>query len=87
MYYQNVSINDILNWTGCPFVITIFKKSSLPVITRLNDEGENNNILVIHDHRDISEKVVPYIKNKWKLITIKKTVQEHLVKRSSKRMQ
>ena len=78
MYYQNVSINDILNWTERPFVITIFKESYLPVITRLNDEGNSNNILVIHDHRDISEKVVPYIKNKWKLVTIRKTVQEHL---------
>jgi hypothetical protein len=50
----------------------------LPVIIRLNDEDYNKNILVIHDHRDISEKVVPYIKNKWKLITIRKTVQEYL---------
>lgn len=50
----------------------------MPVIIRLNDEDYNKNILVIHDHRDISEKVVPYIKNKWKLITIRKTVQEYL---------
>jgi len=52
----------------------------LPVIIRLNDEdyNKNKNILVIHDHRDISDKVVPYIKNKWKLITIRKTVQEYL---------
>ena len=78
MHYQNVSINDILNWTERPFFITIFKESYLPVITRLNDEGDNKNILIIHDHRDISEKVVPYIKNKWKLITIRKTVQEYL---------
>jgi hypothetical protein len=57
LYYQNVSINHILNSTGCPFVITIFMKSSLPVITRLNVECGNNNIQVIHDHHDISERL------------------------------
>jgi len=52
----------------------------LPVIIRLNDDdyNKNKNILVIHDHCDISDKVVPYIKNKWELITIRKTVQEYL---------
>jgi glycosyltransferase involved in cell wall biosynthesis len=78
LHYQNVSINDILHRTKRPFFITIFKENYLAVITRLNDGGDNKNILVIHDHRDISEKVVPYIKNKWKLITIRKTVQEYL---------
>ena len=80
MHYQNVSINDILDCTERPFFITIFKENYLPVIIRLNDEDYNKskNILVIHDHRDISDKVVPYIKNKWKLITIRKTVQEYL---------
>ncbi|MGA8081797.1 MAG: hypothetical protein WB988_08030, partial [Candidatus Nitrosopolaris sp.] len=78
MHYQNVSINDILQRTKRPFFITIFKENYLAVITRLNDGGDNKNVLVIHDHRDISEKVVPYIKNKWKLITIRKTVQEYL---------
>jgi glycosyltransferase involved in cell wall biosynthesis len=80
LHYQNVSINDILDSTERPFFITIFKENYLPVIIRLNDEdyNKNKNILVIHDHRDISDKVVPYIKNKWKLITIRKTVQEYL---------
>jgi hypothetical protein len=78
LHYRNVSINDILDCTERPFFITIFKENYLPVIIRLNDEDYNKNILVIHDHRGISEKVVPYIKNKWKLITIRKTVQEYL---------
>ena len=68
----------MLNCTERPFFITIFKDSHLPVISRLNDESDNKNILIIHDHRDISEKVVPFIKNKWKLVTIRKTVQEYL---------
>jgi hypothetical protein len=34
--------------------------------------------MVIHDHRDISENVVPFVKNKWKLVTIRKTVAEYL---------
>jgi len=78
LHYQNISINDILTCTERPFFITIFKESYLPVISRLNDESDTKNIMVIHDHRDISEKVVPFIKNKWKLITIRKTVAEYL---------
>src|ERR1700739_2744911 len=57
LHYQNVSINDVLDSTERPFFITIFKENYLPVIIRLNDEDSDKNILVIHDHRDISEKV------------------------------
>jgi glycosyltransferase involved in cell wall biosynthesis len=68
----------VLNRTERPFFITIFKESYLPVISRLNDESDSKNIMVIHDHRDMSEKVVPFIKNKWKLVSIRKTVAEYL---------
>ena len=68
----------MLNCTERPFFITIFKESYLPVISRLNDESNSKNIMVIHDHRDISENVVPFIRNKWKLVTIRKTVTEYL---------
>jgi hypothetical protein len=68
----------MLKWTDRRFLVTIFKKNYLPVISRLNDEHYNDNILVIHDHRDISENVVPYLRDKWKLITMRRTVQEYL---------
>jgi hypothetical protein len=34
-------------------------------------------VLVIHDHRDISKDMLTYVK-KWKLVTIRKAVQEYL---------
>jgi hypothetical protein len=78
LHYQNISMNDVLRCTDRPFFITIFKESYLPVISRLNDESDSKNVMVIHDHRDLSKNVVPFIKNKWTLVTIRKTVAEYL---------
>ncbi|MDQ3083258.1 MAG: hypothetical protein M3Q77_00400 [Thermoproteota archaeon] len=76
--YQNISISDLLSKPERPFLVTIFKENYLSTMARLNEEEGHNNILVIHDHRDISKKVIPFIKNKWKVITIRKTVQQYL---------
>src|SRR5438874_11893869 len=64
--YQNIA-HDLINEIKFPF-ITLFKQTHLNVLTRLN-EGENrsNNdgVIVIHDHRDISDSVVPHLAG-WK---------------------
>jgi glycosyltransferase involved in cell wall biosynthesis len=76
--YQNIA-HDLINEIKFPF-ITLFKQTHLNVLTRLN-EGENrsNNdgVIVIHDHRDISDSVVPHLAD-WKLVTIRRTVQKYL---------
>jgi hypothetical protein len=60
-------------------VIVIFKDKFLPVLDALNSNTERSSVvmMIVHDHRDISEKVIPYVKN-YKLITIRKTVQKYL---------
>ena len=83
--YQNTSI-DLINKIKYPFV-TLFKDTHFHVLTRLNerkDRSDSNNngssssgILVIHDHRDISDKVALHLRG-WKLITIRRTVQNYL---------
>jgi glycosyltransferase involved in cell wall biosynthesis len=82
LHYQNISF-DLLNKIKFPF-ITLFKETHFNVLTKLNerkDRFENNNgILVIHDYRDISDNVVPSLKE-WKLVTIRRTVQNYLKSR------
>ena len=82
LYYQNISI-DLINKIKFPF-ITLFKETHFNILTGFNvrkdrSDNDNNNsgILVIHDHRDISDKVVPHLAN-WKLVAIRKTVQNYL---------
>jgi glycosyltransferase involved in cell wall biosynthesis len=41
---------------------------------------KKNKFLVIHDPRDISNRMIPYLK-KWNLITIRKTMQDYLKQR------
>lgn len=79
IFYRNISM-DILKTLRHPFV-TLFKDNYLHILPKLN-EGKNPHdiMLVIHDYRDISDKVIPYIKS-WKVITIRKTVQEYLKNR------
>jgi hypothetical protein len=78
LHYQNISL-DLVNKIKFPFII-LFKQTHFNVLTRLNkrkDKPDNNNVLVIHDHRDISDNVVPHLRG-WKLVTIKRTVQNYL---------
>lgn len=84
LHYQNISF-DLINNIKYPF-ITLFKETHLNVLSRLNerkgrsDNNDNSGILVIHDYRDISDNVIPHLIN-WKLITIRRTVQNHLKNR------
>jgi hypothetical protein len=76
LQYQNVSL-DIINKIKYPF-ITLFKDYYLHVLPKLYEGRYSENVvLVIHDHRDISKDMLTYVK-KWKLVTIRKTVQEYL---------
>ncbi len=77
LYYRNLSFAALKN-IKYPFIV-LFKDSFVHVLDLL-DEGKeisSNTIMVIHDHRDISDKTVSRVKN-YKLITIRKTVQEYL---------
>ena len=47
-----------------------------------NNNGSSSGILVIHDHRDISDKVALHLGG-WRLITIRRTVQNYLEKKYS----
>jgi hypothetical protein len=86
LHYQNISI-DLVNKIKFPFII-LFKETHFNVLARLNERNDrsdinNNNssgILVIHDHRDISDSVVPHLAN-WNLVTIRRTVQNYLKNR------
>ncbi|MDQ3838148.1 MAG: glycosyltransferase, partial [Thermoproteota archaeon] len=78
LQYQNISLN-LINKIKFP-LIALFKQTYLNVLTELNkrkDKSDNNDILVIHDHRDISDNVVPHLRN-WQLVTIRRTVQNYL---------
>jgi uncharacterized protein YkvS len=77
LYYRNISFTALKN-IKYPFIV-LFKDNFIQVLDLLN-EGKgisSNTIMVIHDHRDISDKSVSQVKN-YKLITIRKTVQEYL---------
>ena len=80
LHYQNISF-DLVNKIKFPF-ITLFKQTHFNVLTKLNErkdksDSSNNNVVVIHDHRDISDNVVPHLSD-WKLVTIRRTVQNYL---------
>ncbi len=78
LYYQNVS-PYILAKIKYPFV-TIFKENYFHALVELNKRSKDrlkDITLVIHDHRDISNRTAPYVKN-WRLVTIRRTVQEYV---------
>ena len=77
LVYQNVTPGVIYK-IKYPF-ITLYKENYFHLISKLNEKRKNFDdiTLVIHDHRDISRSSLPYVK-KWKLITIRKTVQHYL---------
>src|SRR4029079_11022030 len=63
LQYRNIS-DKLLTNTG-HVIIVIFKDKFLPVLKALNRNPEKSSamVMIIHDHRDISEKVIPYVKN------------------------
>ena len=74
--YRNIS-TDLLKNIRRPF-ITLIKDNYLHVIHKLNERKNTDEIiLVVHDYRDISNKIMPYVTT-WKLVTIRKTVQDYL---------
>jgi hypothetical protein len=78
LHYQNVS-PYILAKIKYPFV-TIFKENYFYALVELNKRSKDrlkDITLVIHDHRDISNRTVPYVKD-WRLVTIRRTVQEYV---------
>jgi hypothetical protein len=79
LYYQNVS-PSVLAKIRYPF-LTIFNEdyffNTLVELNRGQRDRLKDSILVIHDYRDVSDKVAPYLKN-WRLIAIRKTVQEYM---------
>jgi hypothetical protein len=75
--YMNISDNVLSNIHHA--FIVIFKDKFLPVLSSLNRiiERSSPTVMVIHDYRDVSDKVVPYVIN-YKLITMRKTVQNFI---------
>ncbi len=80
LHYQNIS-PSLLAKIRYPF-LTIFKENYFHVLLELNKRSKDrlrDITLVIHDHRDISYRIAPYVKN-WTIITIRRTVQEYIQK-------
>lgn len=82
LHYQNVS-PSVLFKIKYPF-LTIFKEQyffhTLVELNQSHRDRSKHITLVIHDHRDISERVAPHIKN-WTLVAIRRTVQDYMQKR------
>ena len=79
LHYQNVS-PSVLAKIRYPF-LTIFKEDyffqTLVELNRRQRDRLKDKTLVIHDHRDVSDRAAPYVKN-WRLVAIRKTVQEYI---------
>jgi hypothetical protein len=88
LQYRNISADSLRN-IKYPFV-TMIKDDYFHILSKLNNrnkndgqtgEIDNNTVVVIHDPRDISNRIFEMIK-KWKnIITIRRTVQEYLKQR------
>ena len=79
LHYQNVS-PSVLVKIRYPF-LTIFKEDyffhTLVELNRRQRDRLKDKTLVIHDHRDVSDRAAPYVKN-WRLVAIRKTVQQYM---------
>jgi glycosyltransferase involved in cell wall biosynthesis len=81
--YKNINFDHLLDKKDV--LITVIKDNFFHVISELEEKNQRtlklkNKFLVIHDHRDISTRMIPYLK-KWNLITIRKTMQDYLKQR------
>ena len=79
LHYKNISVRS-LRHINFPF-ITIVKDNYFHALKEFSDNKERrigtNPVLVIHDPRDVSERIASLIKT-WKIVTIRKTVQRYL---------
>lgn len=79
LHYKNMSIKS-LRHINFPF-ITVVKDNYFHALKEFSDNKERrigtNPVLVIHDPRDVSERIASLIKT-WKIVTIRKTVQRYL---------
>jgi hypothetical protein len=82
LHYNNISIKS-LRHINFPF-ITVVKDNYYNALKELSDnqkrktsEKETNPVVVIHDPRDVSERIGSLLKS-WKVVTIRKTVQRYL---------
>jgi hypothetical protein len=83
LHYKNVSVES-LSEVRHPF-LTVIKDQYFHVLGKLSDYMQErgghrtvqNIVVVIHDPRDISNRISSLIK-RWKVITIRKTVQDYL---------
>jgi hypothetical protein len=80
--YKNISIKSLCEMRY-PF-LTVIKDNYFQALSKLDNEKRigpdrrtDNIIVVIHDPRDISDRIASLIRN-WKVITIRKTVQNYL---------
>lgn len=78
--YRNMS-NDAFPAIKYPF-LTVIKDDYFPALAKLNNKRKrlDNIVLVIHDPRDISDRMIPIIR-KYKIITIRRTVQDFLMQK------
>jgi len=82
LHYKNISVESLCR-IYFPF-ITVVKDNYFHAIKELSDnqkrktsEMEINPVIVIHDPRDVSERIAQLLKF-WKVVTIRKTVQSYL---------
>jgi hypothetical protein len=80
LFYHNISKDSIVS-IKYPF-LTVVKDDYYDVLLKLNDTRSrlDNIVLVIHDPRDISDIMIPVIRN-YKIVTIRKTVQDFLIQK------
>ena len=80
LYYRNISKESISN-IKYPF-LTVIKNDYFHALTKLVDKRRmlDNIVIVIHDPRDISHRMIPIIRN-CKIITIRRTVQDFLMQK------
>lgn len=77
--YRNIS-NEAFPTIKYPF-LTVIKDDYFHALAKLNNKRRLDNIvLVIHDPRDISDRMIPIIR-KYKIITIRRTVQDFLMRK------
>jgi hypothetical protein len=79
LHYRNISAETLSN-IQYPF-FTMIKDDYFPILAKLIDndhrEQTDNAVVVIHDPRDLSNRIIKLIK-KWKIITIRRSVQDYI---------
>lgn len=78
--YRNISKESFAS-IKYPF-LTVVKDDYYDTLVKLNETRKrvDNTVLVIHDPRDISDRMIQVIRN-YKIVTIRKTVQNFLIQK------